>query len=342
METKEPTHASASKREDSLNKLTKINGISRRTAEIFYEMGIQTYTQLANYLRRHSAEELSAALKEHGLNRPPGLINMPALTRQAKELAKLEQSTQAEIPPSEVSPPLVALKEEMQTTGSVEGAIPNHVPRDHDAIFTVSFDVIQDETGHPMLQTTVYNEKDHGEEQTFQGSDTSQWVNWMLERANLVHITGRLPSEAPPVQAESPAELSAVEEEPQALPPEPYTAQITIQAVQVTTLAPAEGSEDKRLRAKVSFSLSGADAERLATHHAPYRISIYSIEMERGTPGVMATMDGQLKAGKLEYTQRIEFAEPDPGRYELQNVVRLPPKGKLVGYSQGPVVTVGE
>jgi len=107
-------------------------------------------------------------------------------------------------------------------------------------------------------------------------------------------------------------------------------------------LTPSEGTEEKKLRAKISFALSGEDAERLAAHKAPYRISIYSIEMERGTPGQMATMDGELKPGQLEYTQRIEFAEPDPGRYELQNVVRVPPEGKLLGYSQGPVITVGE
>ena len=320
--------ASVKQREASINQLTKIDGISRRTAEALYGMGIHTYTDLAQYLHQHTAEEVSQALKEHGLNRPPGLINIQKLALQAEMFSQTEKK----IP--------ISRAEEPQPIRNLEETPPNRAPRDHDAVFTVLFDVIKDEDVEQVLQTTVYDEKDSGREQVFLGNDTSQWVNWMLERANLSGLTASLPTGLEQAGTEAPVPAEAETVMP-GIPAEPYHAQLTISSFQLTPIKPSASVPGKKLKAELSFQLSGADAPTLASHAVPYRVSIYTIEYGKGTPAQAVSLDGQLEPRQFEYAQWLEFAEPEAGRYDFHCVVRLPPSGKLMGYYQGPAITVG-
>lgn len=328
MGRKDDPTASTSDREVRVNQFTKIGGISRKTAEAFYEMGIHSYADLAEYLRQHTAEEVSQALKEHSLNRPPGLINIQKLTLQAERFSQAEKN-------SPTSP-----AEELQPTRNPEETPPNRAPRDHDAVFTVLFDVIIGEDGEQALQTTVYDEKDSGREQAFLGNDTSQWVNWMLERANLSGLTADLPSALK--QAGTEASVAAeVETVMAGVPAEPYDAQLTISNLQLTPIKASVNTTGKKLKAELSFRLSGVDAPMLASYAVPYRIFLYTIEYGKGTPAQAASLDDQLKPRQFEYAHRLEFAEPEAGRYDFHCVVRLPPSGRLMGYFQGPPITVG-
>jgi hypothetical protein len=320
--------ASTGDRAFRINQLTKIGGISRKTAEAFYELGIHSYADLAEYLRQHTAEEVSQALKEHGLNRPPGLINIQKLTLQAEMFSQAEKNTPA-------SP-----SEEPQPARNLEDTPPNRPPKDHDAVFTVLFDLIKDEDGEQVLQTTVYDEKDSGKEQAFLGNDTSQWVNWMLERANRAGLIARLPAGVEQAGAEAPAPAEAETASP-GIPAEPYHAQLTISSLQLTPAKASASVSGKKLKAELSFQLSGADATVLAYHAVPYRVSIYTIQYGKGTPALAASLDGRLKPQQFEYAHRLEFAEPGAGRYDFHCVVRLPPSGKLMGYYQEPAITVG-
>lgn len=320
--------ASVKRREASINQLTKIDGISGKTAEALYGMGIHTYTDLAQYLHQHTAEEVSQGLKEHGLNRPPGLLNMQKLTLQAEMFSEAEKN----IPRSYV--------EEPQSNTNLEESLPHREPQDHAAVFTVSFDLIKDQDGKEMLQTTVYDEKDSGKEQAFLGNDTSQWVNWMLERANLSGLTASLLVGLEQAGTEAPVPAEAEAAMP-GIPAEPYHAQLTINSLQLTPIKPSASVPGKKLKAELSFQLSGADAPMLASHTVPYRVSIYTIEYGKGTPAQAASLDGQLEPKQFEYAHQLEFAEPEAGRYDFHCVVRLPPSGKLMGYYQGPTITVG-
>jgi hypothetical protein len=328
MGSNENKTGSVKRREASINQLTKIDGISRKTAEALYGMGIHTYTDLAQYLHQHTAEEISQALKEHGLNRPPGLLNMQKLTLQA------EMFSQAEKPISKTH------AEESQPNTNLEESPPRREPRDHGALFTVSFDLIKDQDGNQVLQTTVYDEKDSGKEQPFLGNDTSQWVNWMLERANLSGLTAGPPAGLEQAGTEEPMPAEAGTIMP-GIPEEPYHAQLTIRSFQLTPIKPSASVPRKKLKAELSFQISGADAPMLASHAVPYRVSIYTIEHGKGTPAQAASLDGQLEPRQFEYAQWLEFAEPGAGRYDLHCVVRLPPSGKLMGYYQAPAISVG-
>ena len=46
-------------RENSINRLAKVDGIARKTAEAMYDIGIHTCEDLARYLHHHTAEEVS-------------------------------------------------------------------------------------------------------------------------------------------------------------------------------------------------------------------------------------------------------------------------------------------
>ena len=112
------------------------------------------------------------ALKEHGLNRPPERTRWVMWTRQA-ELLSQSDKTASSFPEAD----LISKK-----AGSNS---PDRDPMMHDRQFTVFFDIAKDESSQPLIRTTVYDDKKAGTEQEFLGSDTSQWVNWILEQANL-------------------------------------------------------------------------------------------------------------------------------------------------------------
>jgi len=195
METYKNTAASATnEREPSIRKLMEIDGIARKTAEAIYEIGIHNFADLAQYLSQNTAEEVSEALKAHGVNRPPGLIDKNTWTRQAKAFSQREDT----------APP--PLEEETGPVKKSKDAPNSRDLHEHDSVFTVSFDIVSDEDGRQDLQTTVYDEKNAGEEQVFQGSDPAPWVNWMLERAGLPFAVQHIPEQPEVVIEPTPAE----------------------------------------------------------------------------------------------------------------------------------------
>lgn len=315
----EPT-SSAAERELSINRLVKINGIAMRTAEAFYELGIHDYPDLVLYLRQHTAEEVSQALKQFGVNRYPWFINMEELIRQAETLSQKPEPSKNFAP-----------------------GMPCREPGDHDAVFTVSFDRFKDEDGNLVLSITVYDEKDAGKEQTFVGMDTSRWVNWILERVNLPGTielyTPRVIELARPVELEGLVpEAEGTEMNPHTetqaasleLPGEPYDAQVKIKSVQFAPVEVGNGSAGKMLRAEINFTLSGADARILTSYSLPYRLAIYSIDYSQGTPALAGMKDGQLEPFKYEYKQQLEIVVPAAGEYQYHCGIRLPPEGQLM------------
>jgi hypothetical protein len=340
METHEnPDAYGNSERESIIQTLDDIEGIGRKTAEALYEIDIRSYADLHTFLGEHTtAKEISDALAKHGFYIGPGLI------RREKWLASLYSKSEPDL----LGLPVMETKSDDQAEQTLSG----QKRRDHDNEFTVFFDVVTDEEGKFLLYTTVYNPKNAGEEKEFIGNEPSPWVNWMFERANLP-ISVEQPEVLSKAEAEAEVfnipEETAVEESAvpvksgadiPALPLEPYDAQITISDVQLIAITLTTDLVEKRLKFEISFQFAGADAKVLSSNMVPYQISIYSIELSRGTPALVASKDGQLEPNKLEYVDQLEFIEPSAGRYEFHNVVRLPPSGKLMGYFHGPTITI--
>jgi hypothetical protein len=326
MATHDKVVASANgERELSMDRLTKIDGIAEKTAEALYEIGIHSCADLAEYLSQHTAQEVSEALKEQGVNRPPALIDRETWARQAEVFSQPENNPTA-LPQAETEP----VQKPEEAPSSPE-------PGEHDAVFRVSFDIARDAEDQPTLQTTVYDEKNTGKEEVFQGSDPAPWVNWMLERANLplalelVLTQAEVTMVPPPTGTESTAPP---------VPVGPYDAALKIGDVEVSVAGPSSETPEKRLKAEINFRLSGADAQTLASQGIPFRIEVYTVDLGSGVLELVASDQSQLESQVFEYRDQQKFAIPDVGRYEFHSRVLLLPPGEMVAYHRGPTIRV--
>jgi hypothetical protein len=310
-------------REFIITSLIQIKGIARTTAEAMYEIGIHSYADLIEYLSQHTAEEISEALKEHGVTRPPGLIDREAWIRAAEKLNKGTSSpTKGEAEPAEE--PQIQL--------------PSNESREHDAVFTVSFDVTRDEAGEPVLNTTVYDEGNGGEEKTFQGPNTSPWISWMVERANLPFVIKPITAEVEATGEELPP--TQTEATIPSIPEELYDFLLEIDDVQLSVIGPMLEIPEKRLNAEINIKLSGSDAEKLSSQGTSFRTEIYTIDLDSGYPRQVGSKEDQFEPHIFEYTHQIGFAMPDVGRYEFHNLVRLLPSGELRASHRGPTMRI--
>jgi hypothetical protein len=104
METHDKAATSGNgERENSINRFTRIDGVARKTAEALVQIGLYGYADLAQYLSQHTAQQISVALQEQGVNRPPGFIDRAMWTRQARAFGELEEVTPT--PPEEETVP---------------------------------------------------------------------------------------------------------------------------------------------------------------------------------------------------------------------------------------------
>ncbi len=306
METYEKVAASTNgEREFSIDRLIKIDGIARKTAEAMYEIGVHSYADLAQYLSQHTAQQISAALKEHGVNRPPAFVDPARWTKQAKAFGELENIV------------LTSPEEETEPAAKPKEAPSDRDSREHNAVFTVSFDVATDRDHKPVLRMTVGDRANGGQEGVFEGSDTASWINWIVER----------------IAAQAEAVSSPV-------PLEPGDTRLEIGDVQLSVIEPNADGPEKKLKAEISFQLSGSDAETLASQSIPFRIEGYTVDTESGVSELVVSDQSQLAPEVFEYIGQQEFGMPDVGRYEFHSIVLLLPPGKTATYHCGPTIRV--
>lgn len=175
-----PQAQSSTKREEDrqiiLQKLEKVAGIGKKTAQVFYDMGIRSLSNLVTYLEKTTTDDISKDFHEHGVNLRSGLIDKENMIDSAKKL------------------------------GGYENEI---------ASFTVSFYWDHQSDGSRQLLTKVYDPRNYGKDEPFYGEDPIPWVDWILKRANLLAKPATLTdlkTAEPPPEAEKPK----AEEPPQA------------------------------------------------------------------------------------------------------------------------------
>ncbi|MFQ5473951.1 MAG: hypothetical protein ACE5FA_13865, partial [Dehalococcoidia bacterium] len=236
MITEENTAASV---DDGRDDLETINGIGPTFAEALYKTGVRRFTDLAQY----TPVELSKALLEQiGLKVPVQRIEADDWIGQARALAP-QVNTERELP-----------EEEAKVVREPEKV--NHPTWHQHAGFSLFFDYVTDEHGEQVWQTRVYHDES-GEEMLFSGIEPAPWVNWVLEQSELP-IAGEL----------APTETEAA---PPSAPVTPHDAQIEILDVQVSEVQTPVGVREKKLLAKVSFQISGSEADALTTERIPFR-----------------------------------------------------------------------
>lgn len=314
--------ASNGDRELTIAKLTKITGIARKTADAMYEIGIHNYVDLIKYLNQHTAEEFSAALKDHGVNRRPGLIDRELWIQQAEQHTRLEKDISS------------GSSQESQPEEQLEPAAAGRKPRKHSAMFTVSFDITKNGTGEQVLSTTVYNEGNGGEEGIFQGIDTAPWVNWILDRANLPILT--MPALSKGAEIE---EQPSIESQP-ASADEHHDVQFEISDVQLSVIESRRRTSETGFRTAMDIKLSGSGIDELVAQGAHFRTEVYTINLESGFPEQIGSCEERLKPNIHKYSHQVEGKMPRVGRYEIHSLVRLIPSGNLKAYHEGPILRV--
>lgn len=279
---------------DERDNLEAIKGIGPSFSEALYEIGICRFADLAQY----TPQDLSKVLLEQaGVRVPPERIETKDWIGQAREL--VQQGNTERMPP----------EEQVKLAKKPEEA-PSPPTRSYTAEFTVFFDYVTDEHGEWIWQTRLYYAGNGGEETILPGIETAQWVNWILERANL-------PVAAPPA------------------PVTPYDAQIEILDAQVSQSPTPLGVKDKKLMAEVRFQILGPEAETLVAERIPYQIEAHTIDLETGDSNLVASERSQLQPDVFEYRSQQEFSIPDLGHYELQSIVLLLPPGEMMAFHQG-------
>lgn len=312
-------------RELSIDRLIRIDGIATKTAEAMYEIGVRSYIDLAQYLSQHTAAEVSAALKEHGLKRPTALIDTAMWARQARAFGQVEDA--ASTLPEEGT----ELAKELKETP------PSRDSQDHDAVFTISFDIARGGDHEPVLHTTVCDRTNGGGEGIFQGSEAAPWVNWILERACLPVTVERIATQAELLRVQ-PQIKTEIATSP--IPIEPDDTRLEIGDVQLAVIGPTSSVPEKKLEAEINFELSGTGAETLASKGIPFRVEGYTVDIESGVSELVASDRGQLTPHVLEYRHQQQFGIPDVGRYEFHSIVLLLPPGKMGVYHRGPTIRV--
>jgi hypothetical protein len=312
-------------RELSIDRLSKIDGIARKTAKAMYEIGIRSYADLAQYLSQHTDQEVSEALKEHGVNRPPAFIDPGTWARQARELSDLE-NTAPTLPEEGTEPP-----------AEPQEALFSQDSQEHDAVFTVSFDLATDGDRRPVLRTTVCDGANGDQEEVFQGSGTAPWVNWIMERAHVLVPVGRIATQAettgdmPPNKTEATTPPLSVGRD---------DTRIEITDVELSVIEPTADDPQKTLMAEINFQLSGSGAEMLASKSIPFRIDGYTVDAESGVSELVASDRCLLEPQVFKYIGLQEFAMPDVGRYQFHTMVLFLPPVELAAYHRGPALRI--
>jgi hypothetical protein len=299
----------------SMDRLTKIDGIAEKTAEALYNIGIHSYADLTEYLSQRTDQQVSAALREHGVNRPPAFIDPATWARQAREIGDLEHT----------APTLP------------EEAPSGQDSREHDAVFTVSFDVAADGDRRPVLRTTVSNRANGGQERIFQGRDTAPWVNWIMERAHVSVPVGHIATQAETI-GDLPPNKTEVTRPPLSVGRDDTRIEIT--DVELSVIEPTADDPEKTLMAQISFQLSGIDAEMLPSKSIPFRIDGYTVDTESGVSELVVSDRRLLEPQVFKYIGLQEFAIPDVGRYEFHTMVLFLPPVQLAAYHRGPTLRI--
>jgi hypothetical protein len=309
--------------------LQSLDDIGATTAQALDKIGIYSFADLAQY----TPKTLSKVLREQA-----------GLRVTAKRIETKNWIGQARAALAHKVIPTVRAGEPER---GAEGA--DSAGWHEDASFSIFFDSTTGETGKRIWQTRVYDNAS-GREEALPGLDTVQWVNWIVERANLPFPAQRLVAEDEVTrQAKAAAEALMAMQEEAADPARPGHAAssavidtcLDIKALRVFEAAQGEDLGEKNLVAEFSFQVVGENAAELTASAPRFRVELHALDQDTDTLAFTVSEQGQLQPQALEYTHRVTFPMPELGVYQLHGLVLLMPPGPALAASyQGPVIRI--
>jgi subtilisin-like proprotein convertase family protein len=294
--------------------LKLIRGVGPAVERRLQQAGIVTFRQLAGM----TPEAIAGLLSDfNGLS--PERIRRQGWITQAERLAVQEQASHER---SEAGEPATAVAEETSPL--------------HYETFTLR--VTLDARGNPQ-QTRVVHVQD-GAEQKWAGWSGEEVIGFVVDQAGL---NGR---SAEPAQAHGPALASG-----DTGPEQPLTLEIDGLTLAMLPSGADEPLAEPRLRGELTFRLSGPRDTLLALQHYPYLLRFSAHDLRSGMMEMLAEMRQQLplvaadsldsspQRQVIECAGSLEFALPEPGRYQLYGTVALP-ELNLAETAEGRVFTV--
>jgi len=190
------------------------------------------------------------------------------------------------------------------------------------AFFMLFFGHVTDEHGEQVWHTCVYHDESGEQEviedtatiarKNFAGVVTDPWVDWILDRAELLD----------------------------AAPPAAVTRDIVRVEILDADVDRSPVAPGRRLAAEVRFTISGPEAEtleNLENEGIPFEILFRTVNCDSGAVRLVASERGRLKPEGRDYWGRQEFPIPVLGRYLLETIILLLPPGAAVAFRhRGP------
>ena len=173
---------------------------------------------------------------------------------------------------------------------------------------------------------TRVRDRECDKEKTFEGIEPRQWVNWILQQADLP-VDVKFFDRVAPETLVSPAPVT------------PNPTEVSILDVQIEPQSPSDVRNSKLVSA-VSFTVSGANAETLTAVNTPYQIMVHTVDLTSGVTKLVASERSHLQAGQSAYIHRLEQPIPDLERYELQTLVHIQSQPELITIYRGPTINV--
>lgn len=299
---------------DDRDDLTKINGITKDTAQALNDLGIYAFADLLKSSPESLAERLNPVIPHID----PKFINRYDWFGQAQRLIGSQQMPESFEPQIDETPTPAVQGQKKDT---------NNTPYKHwreRADFHISFGFPE---GEERLHTGVFHYQDDTGEK-WEGVAIDQLVNWILSQANLTQ----------PVEAEQPTKPP---------PPQPVAEETThlelsdlwVLPVEETVLTGGQGGPTL-LRAKSRLDLAGSAAIDLASQQIPFVVEFHLVHTQTNQSKQVASYHGQLKSDELSYEIQQDFPIPPAGLYQLYIVASLSSPGAVPLHLQGPIIEV--
>jgi hypothetical protein len=307
-----------------------INGIGPSFSDALQDIGITSFSELAEY----KPASLARALKKG-----------TGVRVSAKKI-KSEQWIEQALELSQAKPVEVLAPEEMETSIENQKKVVGAVNSPHwrqQAGFTLFFDYQKGEEGVQEWRTRVYHDES-GEETQFSTLSPKSWLDWMARTGKLL-IPELQPSVETQLKEDQVYEAGEVETE---RIPEIKSAPIEIEKgpqaeitdVQLSIIGPTDLFPQKRLKVDTDFRIKGEIAKLDPQVGVHYRVEIFTENLESGAITTEASELGNLEEGAENYTNEQTFPIPEIGQHQLHTVVFLLASEAALGYHKGPVFRV--
>ena len=281
--------------------LTIIDGLGEGSAKILNKINIRRVADLAKY---NGPGELHQALLEADIRSIP--------------LSRIENKNS----PKQMGDWLQQARELVEGTDDeaslldVKTAVPNSPGEEwqEHAHFDLIFESKLGKDGLKVWRTYVIHEQGYNDDPLdYPGiEDTSIWVNWILERANLPAVAKRLPTSAEVDQA---AKKEAAPQKASG------KVEVKILDVDINLYKPMSEQLEKQLEAQIRFQLTGAGAESLAADGYPLEVQVYTVDLDSQDTQQIVSDEAQIQP--LSHACTHPFPMPEVGHYQLQGQIAL-------------------